>query len=76
MPATSATAEGETLRTSFDEQFRFQTTAADSDGELLRVEARLDPGVRRPLHAHPKQEETFVVAEGVRGGYRGSGAHT
>jgi Mannose-6-phosphate isomerase len=67
MPASSNKKQRETLNTNFGEQFRFQTTAADSDGELLRVETRLDPGVRRPLHTHPKQDETFVVREGVLG---------
>lgn len=67
MPPSNTTAKQEILETSFGEQFRFQTTAADSDGELLRVETRLDPGVRRPLHTHPKQDETFVVEEGVLG---------
>ncbi|ERG87949.1 MAG: double-stranded beta-helix domain protein [halophilic archaeon J07HX5] len=67
MPASNAKTEQETLETSFGEQFRFETTAVDSDGELLRVETRLDPGVRRPLHTHPKQDETVVVQQGVLG---------
>lgn len=56
-----------TLETSFGERFVFRDTAADTDGELLRIDTYLDPGVRRPLHSHPKQEEQFVVHEGRLG---------
>lgn len=56
-----------TLETSFGEQFVFRDTAADTDGELLRMDTYLDPGVRRPLHSHPKQDERFVVHEGILG---------
>lgn len=56
-----------TLETSFGERFVFRDTAADTDGELLRMDTHLDPGVRRPLHSHPKQEERFVVHEGTLG---------
>jgi mannose-6-phosphate isomerase-like protein (cupin superfamily) len=52
---------------SFGEEFVFRKTSSDSNGELLRIETRLDPGVRRPLHAHPHQEERFFVQEGVLG---------
>lgn len=55
------------LTTSFGEEFLFKDTAADTGGELLRMENRLDPGVRRPLHSHPKQEERFVVRSGTLG---------
>lgn len=55
------------LETSFGERFVLRDTAADTDGELLRIDASLDPGVRRPLHTHPKQDERFVVREGTLG---------
>lgn len=55
------------LKTSFGEQFAFRRTAEETHGELLRLETRLDPGVRRPLHSHPRQEEHFLVREGVLG---------
>lgn len=57
----------ERLTTSFGEEFVFRDTAADTGGELLRMETFLDPGVRRPLHTHPKQEERFVVHAGTLG---------
>lgn len=57
----------ERLTTSFGEEFIVRDTASDTDGELLRLENRLDPGVRRPLHSHPKQEERFVVHSGTLG---------
>lgn len=53
------------LQTSFGEQFSFRKTAEETGGELLRLETHLDPGVRRPLHSHPRQEERFLVKEGV-----------
>jgi len=56
-----------TLTTEFGERFVFRDTAADTDGELLRMDTYLDPGVRRPLHSHPKQDERFVVHSGVLG---------
>lgn len=42
-----------TLETNFGERFVFCETAADIDGELLRMDTYLDPGVRRPLHSIP-----------------------
>lgn len=56
-----------TLETSFGERFVLQDTAADTDGKLLRIETSLDPGVKRPLHSHPDQQELFVVHEGTLG---------
>jgi len=55
------------LETSFGERFVFRDTAADTGGELLRIEAALDPGVRRPLHSHPEQDERFLVRAGTLG---------
>ncbi|UHQ95075.1 cupin domain-containing protein [Haloterrigena alkaliphila] len=55
------------LETTFGERFVLRDTAADTDGELLRIDTYLDPGVRRPLHSHPKQNERFVVHEGTLG---------
>ena len=55
------------LETSFGERFVLRDTAADTNGELLRIDTYLDPGVRRPLHSHPKQNERFVVHEGTLG---------
>lgn len=57
----------ETLETSLGERFVFRDTAAETDGELLRIDTYLDPGVRRPLHSHPKQDERFIVHDGRLG---------
>ena len=42
----------------------FLATGADTDGELLRLEARLAPGAFIPPHVHLAQEERFEVLEG------------
>lgn len=42
----------------------FLQTAAETDGEVLVMEAVLAPGARVPLHVHPAQEERFIVEEG------------
>jgi quercetin dioxygenase-like cupin family protein len=50
------------------ERFTFLETAADTDGELLRVEFVVDPGGAVPaLHVHPHQEERFAVRGGLLG---------
>lgn len=56
-----------TLETSFGERFVVRDTAEETDGELLRMDTYLDPGVRRPLHSHPKQDERFIVHDGTLG---------
>ncbi|TYL37843.1 cupin domain-containing protein [Natronococcus pandeyae] len=56
-----------TLETSFGERFVLRDTAEETDGELLRMDTYLDPGVRRPLHSHPKQDERFIVHDGTLG---------
>ncbi|APW96354.1 hypothetical protein CHINAEXTREME_00620 [Halobiforma lacisalsi AJ5] len=53
------------LETSFGERFEIRETGAETEGELVRIDTCLDPGVRRPLHSHPKQDERFVVREGM-----------
>ncbi|SFB72363.1 Cupin domain-containing protein [Halobiforma haloterrestris] len=53
------------LETSFGERFEIRETGAETEGELVRIDTCLDPGVRRPLHSHPKQDERFVVREGT-----------
>jgi succinate-semialdehyde dehydrogenase/glutarate-semialdehyde dehydrogenase len=68
MTSTTETgAENPALETSFGERFVFRATAAETDGKLLRMDTFLDAGggVRRPLHAHPKQEERFIVHDAV-----------
>ena len=70
MTSTTETgAENPALETSFGERFVFRATAAETDGKMLRMDTFLDAGggVRRPLHAHPKQEERFIVHDGVLG---------
>jgi hypothetical protein len=43
-----------------DEKVTVRTTAADSGGELLEVEAEWLPGTHKPLpHSHPSQDEHF-----------------
>jgi mannose-6-phosphate isomerase-like protein (cupin superfamily) len=66
---TETSAEAPSLDTSFGERFVFRATAAETDGQLLRMDTFLDAGggVRRPLHAHPKQEERFIIHDGVLG---------
>lgn len=44
---------------------RFVTTAADSNGEVLRMEFLVEPGGAVVKHVHPMQEEHFEVLEGV-----------
>lgn len=46
----------------------FVDTAADTDGELLRVEQFVQPGAPRVAeHIHPGQEERFTVLSGAMG---------
>ena len=46
------------------QEITFLRTAADTDGELLELEARLDPGSRIIEHVHLHQDERFEVLEG------------
>jgi mannose-6-phosphate isomerase-like protein (cupin superfamily) len=46
------------------QEITFLRTAADTNGELLELEARLDPGSRIIEHVHLRQDERFVVLEG------------
>jgi len=47
------------------ERFLFRETARDTGGELLRVEATVEPrGFAAAEHVHPKQEERFEVLSG------------
>ena len=49
-----------------DERLIFLTTAEESNGELLVMEASYNPNSPRPpLHYHPYQEETFQVLSGT-----------
>ena len=44
---------------------RFLRTAAETNGELVEMEATYDPGSVEPLeHFHPRQEEHFEIASG------------
>ena len=42
----------------------FLATASETAGELLRIEARFEPGAFIPPHRHRRQEERFEVLEG------------
>ncbi len=46
------------------QSFTFLATAEETQGELLRLEARLEPGAFIPPHVHRCQEERFEVLEG------------
>jgi quercetin dioxygenase-like cupin family protein len=47
-------------------RLRFLRTAADTNGELVEMEATYQPGSVEPLeHFHPRQEEHFEVASGT-----------
>ncbi len=57
---------GETLKLTPKEQLTIITSAADSGGELLVIEARYEPGGSPPPeHYHPSQEETFTGITGT-----------
>lgn len=43
----------------------FLQTSADTGGELLQLEVRLDPGGRVPLHVHARQDERVKVLAGI-----------
>jgi quercetin dioxygenase-like cupin family protein len=48
------------------QHMRFLVTAAESDGELLRIETRNPPtGVAEPLHVHPRQETRAALVSGT-----------
>jgi len=48
-------------------------TAAETDGELLEMEATYEPGsVEPPEHFHPKQDERFEILAGEPAVYRSS----
>jgi quercetin dioxygenase-like cupin family protein len=48
------------------ERLIFRKTAAETDGELLEMEATYNPNSPRPpLHYHPYQEEQFEVLSGT-----------
>lgn len=50
------------------ETFTFLQTAADTDGQLLQIDARIDPGGgavgNLGAHIHPRAEERFVIHSG------------
>jgi hypothetical protein len=45
-------------------ELTFLTGAADSDGEVCRVEIRVPPGSGALRHVHPRQEERILIREG------------
>jgi quercetin dioxygenase-like cupin family protein len=56
---------GDVFELNDDEHVTVRTTAADSGGELLEVEAEWALGKHKPLrHSHPSQDEHFEVLEG------------
>jgi mannose-6-phosphate isomerase-like protein (cupin superfamily) len=47
-------------------RLRFLRTAADTNGELVEMEATYQPGSVEPLeHLHPQQEEHFEIVSGA-----------
>jgi mannose-6-phosphate isomerase-like protein (cupin superfamily) len=56
----------ETLVLHDGEKVTIRTTSADSDGELLEVDAEWAPAVghKPPVHFHPYQDERFEIREG------------
>jgi quercetin dioxygenase-like cupin family protein len=46
------------------QRLTFLETAAETQGESLRVEVALDPGGRVPRHLHLRQDERLEVLEG------------
>jgi quercetin dioxygenase-like cupin family protein len=54
------------------ERLRFHRTSAETNGELVVVETFVQPGGQvAAAHAHPLQQERFVVVEGSVGFKRG-----
>ncbi|HVD09485.1 MAG TPA: cupin domain-containing protein [Gaiellaceae bacterium] len=54
------------------ERLRFHRTSAETNGELVVVETFVQPGGQvAAAHAHPHQQERFVVVEGSVGFKRG-----
>lgn len=57
---------GDTLKLTPKERLTITTSAADSGGELLAMEARYGPGGSPPPeHYHPSQEELFTGVTGT-----------
>ena len=47
-------------------RLRFLRTGADTNGELLEIEATYEPGSVEPLeHFHPRQDERFEIVSGA-----------
>jgi quercetin dioxygenase-like cupin family protein len=47
------------------EHLTFMKRARDTDGALLQVEVRLDPGGKVPRHAHARQDEHVEILMGT-----------
>lgn len=61
-----ATAVREIFNPRTGQRMRFLQTAADTDGELLRIETVNPPtGVAEPLHVHPFQETHAALVAGT-----------
>lgn len=58
---------GDLLRQGDTDTMRFRSTATDSEGAFVEVEAEYDPmrDVRPPVHRHPRQDEHFEVISGT-----------
>jgi len=55
-----------TLTSPYHERLVFRRTAAETDGALLEIEATFTPRESPPpVHAHPRQTETFDVLDGT-----------
>ncbi len=56
---------GDELLSPFSRRLVFRKTAADTNGELVEVDAYYEPGGNPPfVHYHPSQEERFEVVSG------------
>jgi mannose-6-phosphate isomerase-like protein (cupin superfamily) len=57
---------GEQIDNGSGMSLRFLRTAADTDGELLEMEAAYEAGsAKPPEHFHPRQSEHFEILEGT-----------
>lgn len=61
MPAAGLTLESPRI----GQTITFVTTARDSDGTELVIDARMRPGAFMPPHRHLRQEETFEMLAGT-----------
>lgn len=58
---------GDMLRQGDSDTMLFRSTAADTGGAFVEVEAEYDPmpDIRPPVHRHPRQDEHFEIISGT-----------